>query len=442
MHDAKSLSSTLYERTTTAEFQADLLRREIAKLADIADAEIEKFVKPIWVKGKKRWLIQFWHPYRHKVPKNQQRKRFRARSVTKPGAIMEAKQHWLRCKEEIEKQASPRQTLLVAYAPGWIGPYCHRGHRGKQLAQASVVSLHQLMHNQVVPLFGDYPLDQIDYAVMLKAFTKLAMEDYAEHYIKNIRGALSCLLKSALHDKLIAHLPSFPVIPVAKPEPVFLTAEEKERILDAAANPVDRTAYLFMFDCGLRPGEVLGLGSANVSLNSCSVAVTRSRSPHSEFGLPAGGLGTKIAESPGFKTPKTELSKRRIPLTDPLLDAIRANLDLSAPLLFPPITQQTLYKRFKLTMDRADVDQRLKPYSLRHAFATTLLNRGAPHFLIQKWLGHTTIMMTENYAKIAPFEFTRISSFENLDERSIINLALYNRLPAGNSLATPAMGGL
>jgi integrase len=401
MHLTGTFSETLNSAVAPGtDLQADLLRREITKLADIPDAEIEKFVKPITVKGKRRWRIVFWHPYKHLVPKNKQRIRIRARSATKVGAIMEAKQHWLRCKDEIkEAVAPPKKPSLEEFAVPWNSSYCLRGHRGRTLAQSTVVTNNSLLYAQVLPLFGQYPIDAIDYHLMDEVFRRLALEDYAGNYVSNIKAMLSCILKSALHKKIIHALPVFPPVPVNKPEGIFLRDEYKAAILDAAANPVDMTAYLLMFDSGMRPGEELGLEPCNISLSSGWAAVTQSFTPHSRFAPPGAGR-QKIPTSPGFKPPKTRRSRRRIPLTDAVCDAIKAHIDLSKPLLFGGMTTNTLHDRFAAAVERSRVPVRLTPYSLRHVFATTLLNRGVHGQLIMKWLGHTGITMTENYAQI------------------------------------------
>jgi site-specific recombinase XerD len=49
-----------------------------------------------------------------------------------------------------------------------------------------------------------------------------------------------------------------------------------------------------------------------------------------------------------------------------------------------------------------DHDKEFIPYALRHTCASRLVQRGVPLTVIQKWLGHESIRVTQRYAKIRP----------------------------------------
>ncbi len=181
----------------------------------------------------------------------------------------------------------------------------------------------------------------------------------------------------------------FKLLPAPKREkilPKFLTVPETEQLLDTAAHtkmaPRDRALFELMYSSGLRRSEVVGLKISDVDFFNGIVKVF--------------GKGSK---------------ERLVPVTDEALAAIKDYLACrknpqSQEALFlnrngKPLTGDGLAYIFKNTAIAAHLVRKVTPHSLRHSFATHLLNNGCDLRSLQEMLGHKSLAATQVYIHVS-----------------------------------------
>ncbi len=173
--------------------------------------------------------------------------------------------------------------------------------------------------------------------------------------------------------------------------PRFLTSQEVEALLaspDRSRPRGLRDALLLelLYDCGLRVSELAGLRLGQVDLEGWLVRVE--------------GKGGKERYIP-FGEEAAEVLKG-------YLDGARHELPghAGSPYLFPGtrgrhLTRQGIWKIVKRHLRGAGVAREVSPHTLRHSFATHLLNNGADLRAVQMMLGHADISTTQIYTHLS-----------------------------------------
>jgi len=207
---------------------------------------------------------------------------------------------------------------------------------------------------------------------------------------------LSCLrgfYRFMLREGCIGHDPTLDVDSpkLGRPLPGSLSEAEVERLLaapdlDDVLGFRDRTMLELLYACGLRVSELTSLQLSQVSLNQGVVRVFGKGSK--ERLVPMGEPAQEMLQA-YMAGPRSELLQGR-----------------PADVVFPSrrgrqMTRQTFWHRIKLHARQAGIDKPLSPHTLRHAFASHLLNHGADLRVVQLLLGHSDLSTTQIYTHVA-----------------------------------------
>lgn len=169
--------------------------------------------------------------------------------------------------------------------------------------------------------------------------------------------------------------------------PVVLSPEEVARVLQAASGLKGKAALSLAYGAGLRASEVVGLKISDIDSQRMVIRVEQGKGRKDRYAM----------------------------LSPSMLNVLRAwyrsarstGKMLAGGWLFPGqnpvnhLSTRQLNRAFHAAVTRAEIDKRISLHSLRHAYATHLLEQKVDIRLIQVLLGHKRLTTTETYSHVA-----------------------------------------
>ena len=196
-----------------------------------------------------------------------------------------------------------------------------------------------------------------------------------------------------LREHLLTRDPTLQLLPAKQPArmPKVLSEAQVDALLEAPDTATvlglrDRTMLELMYASGLRVSELVTLKSVHLGLSEGVLRVTGKGSKERmvPFGEVAHDwLARYLADG------RAEILQGRV--SDALFVTARGG----------PMTRQMFWKLVKAHALKAHIAVPLSPHTLRHAFATHLLNHGADLRAVQLLLGHADISTTTIYTHVA-----------------------------------------
>lgn len=209
-----------------------------------------------------------------------------------------------------------------------------------------------------------------------------------------VRGLHRFLVREGMvdHDPAISVRPPSP----AKRLPKAIPIDQVERLLGAAAfgdgprSLRNRALLELLYGCGARISEAVGLDRDDVEIDD------------------AGGAGAVILRGKGDKS-------RIVPIGSYAGEAVSAYLVRGRPALASEgrgspalflnarggrLSRQSAWTVLRTAAERAQLDATVSPHTLRHSFATHLIDGGADVRVVQELLGHASVTTTQVYTMV------------------------------------------
>jgi len=207
-------------------------------------------------------------------------------------------------------------------------------------------------------------------------------------------SCLRALYRYLLREKILSDDPTLRIEnpKLGRPLPDTLTEQDVERLLAAPDTNTsmgirDRTMLEVLYACGLRVSELTNLKLSEINLRQGVIRIV--------------GKGSKERLVPMGEESIIWVTRY---LAEARLELLKKNLAQNC--VFPSnrgvaMTRQTFWYRIKAHAQTAGIQKKLSPHTLRHAFATHLLNHGADLRVVQLLLGHSDLSTTQIYTHVA-----------------------------------------
>ncbi|UPO90105.1 tyrosine-type recombinase/integrase [Niallia sp. Man26] len=233
-----------------------------------------------------------------------------------------------------------------------------------------------------IKYLGDIPIQDVKTESIKLYLGEVASDLKASSLCHRIRFIKS-LFKWAQEEKYITFNPGT-AIKEPKLEskiPKFLTEEEIELLREACLSPFEKALFEFMYSTGCRIGEIVSLDQSSINFSEQSVIVY--------------GKGKKEREV-YFNTRCSIWLKRYINNRTDNEKALFVTI--RAPHRMGIAQMRYVIKQISR---RAKINKCIHPHQLRHSYATTLINNGAPLEVIQNLMGHEKSETTRIYAYLS-----------------------------------------
>lgn len=234
----------------------------------------------------------------------------------------------------------------------------------------------------------------------LLEFTNKSPEKIEQRDIKNYlanemdqqSSSSTILFLAAIKFAFTALLQSDPTAGIKRPKnekkiPIVLTKEEIQQLFKATETTKSNLILQLLYSSGLRVSEIVNLKPIDLDLNE--------------------NIGW-VREGKGKKDRMFIISKK---LSNKLERFAKKHEDYNY--LFSktkPLTTRNIQKIVQSTTKRANIDKPVHPHTLRHSFATHLLENGVDIRKIQVLLGHASLTTTQIYAHVSSAELKKIDS--------------------------------
>lgn len=172
--------------------------------------------------------------------------------------------------------------------------------------------------------------------------------------------------------------------------PLVLTKEEVKKFLDALTSKKSKLMISLIYACGFRVSELINLKTRDIDLFEKTGRIVQSK-----------GKKDRIFNVPVFliKELSEQLTNQKEKNSEYLFTGPKGKL-----------TSRNIQKIVSLAAKRAGISKEIHPHTLRHSFATHLLESGTDIRYIQELLGHSDLSTTQIYTHVSSEQLKKIKS--------------------------------
>ncbi|MBI2552522.1 tyrosine-type recombinase/integrase [Candidatus Uhrbacteria bacterium] len=226
----------------------------------------------------------------------------------------------------------------------------------------------------------------VDGADVRNYLDNLASTGRSASTLNTAYSALQFYFGKILCRKFFVHIPR-----AKKPHtlPEVLSKEEVRRMIDVTANPKHKCMIQILYGTGVRVGELVQLRMRDIDFERNCIRVVQGKGAKDRMGLLPKSIRDLLEGQKRVKQP-----------TDFLFTSYDGGR----------LTEATVQKVVRSAAKLASIQKEVTPHTLRHSFATHLLEAGTDIRYIQELLGHAKIATTQIYTKVSAQSLGAIKS--------------------------------
>lgn len=168
--------------------------------------------------------------------------------------------------------------------------------------------------------------------------------------------------------------------------PEVLSKEEVKALIDSAETKKSKLMISLLYSTGLRVSELVKLKSQDIRFGEHTGWARQGKGGKDRMFILSDQLGTELQEYVAKRENDYLFSKDK------------------------PLTTRNVQKIIKRLRDKANIDKKVTPHTLRHSFATHLLEAGTDIRLIQTLLGHASLSTTQLYTHVSGEQLKKIQN--------------------------------
>ena len=237
---------------------------------------------------------------------------------------------------------------------------------------------------------GDKEIETVDHLSLRRFLAELRTRNYAKRTTARKLASLRSLFRFLFRE---GYIKKNPITAISTPKldkklPVFLDTVKIDRLLSAPSDKDlaglrDRAMLETLYSSGLRVSELVGMDIGDVDFISGVIKVTGKG--HKERIVPIGEPALAAITKYSDKKPEGKVRDDK---------AVFLNSRGTR------ITDRSIRRILDAHIKKCSISEKISPHSLRHSFATHLLDRGADLRSVQELLGHMNLSTTQIYTHV------------------------------------------
>ncbi|WP_201766069.1 tyrosine-type recombinase/integrase [Nafulsella turpanensis] len=234
---------------------------------------------------------------------------------------------------------------------------------------------------QISLYFGKSPLDLDTEEINSYLFSLKQNKDLSDTYFKHAVYGMRFLYRIYEKEDRLIHLPN---IKSQRKLPLVLSQEELRRLFKAPQRLKQRVLLSLIYSAGLRISEVCNLLISDIDFDRKQIHIRQSKNNKSRYVVLSDYISKGLQQYIKGSKPKVYLFNGKDKGT--------------------PLGRSAVQQSFRLALAKAGILKDACVHTLRHSFATHLLEQGVDIVTIKEQLGHSHIQTTMMYLHVAKIE--------------------------------------